>query len=728
MPHLPSSSGSEPHGTAAANDATSADRAGSATTRLIEGQNQVLERIARGEPLQPTLDLLLRIVEAQFTDVLCSILILDPDGVHLRHISAPSLPASFTSAFDGEVIGPHAGSSGTPAYRREPVIVEDVAADPLWADFRDIAARHGLRACWSTPILDEHGRVLGVLAMYFRRPARPDRQHWELTELATHTAAIAIEKNREAEERGRIEHDARRRQLQLEEAQRIAHLGSYEWDVSKDTVWWSPELSRILGVEPGALRPALEGFLARVHADDRLAARATLQKAMRDRTPFEIEGRVVRPDGSIRLLHARNAWILEQNEPVKLVGTAQDVTDQRAAERELRESEERFQLVARATNDVIWDWNVETGYVWWNQGITTLFGYAPDEVVHDVRWSWDRVHPDDVARWRAALDSSMERRDTFITAEYRFRRADGSFADVLDRGYIVYDSRGKALRVIGTIADVSERKRAVDLLERHVASRTAELNAKNAQLEGEIRERNRVSELLRQRNEELKAFAYTVSHDLKTPLRGLSGYTEELVRNLAGRLQERDRFCLNQILAAAHRLDRLIEDLLAYSRLDAETPTQTAVDVAALVDTMLRDRSATIRDQHVELVVRLDVHTLHVWQRGLTQVLANLVDNALKYTRKTAQPRVEIVSERRPTGVLITVRDNGIGFDMRYHDRIFGLFNRLVRQEDFEGTGAGLAIAKRVVEKMNGRLWAESAPGQGSTFFVELPAEEGQGE
>src|SRR5205809_562797 len=146
---------------------------------LLKGQNQVLEAIARGEPLQQTLDLLLRVIEAQCPALLCSILLLDSDRLHVRHGAGPSLPTTFTRAVDGQRIGPRAGSCGTAAFRGEAVVVEDIATDPLWDDYRDVALTHGLRACWSTPIFDEQRRVLGTFALYFRARGRPDERHWK---------------------------------------------------------------------------------------------------------------------------------------------------------------------------------------------------------------------------------------------------------------------------------------------------------------------------------------------------------------------------------------------------------------------------------------------------------------------------------------------------------------------------------------------------------------------
>ncbi|HEX2453732.1 MAG TPA: PAS domain-containing protein [Vicinamibacterales bacterium] len=187
---------------------------------LIEGQKHVLEMIARGAPLEDTLVALVRLVEAQSADTLGSVLLLDEDQLHIRHGAAPSLPQSFTRGIDGQAIGERAGSCGTAAFRRKPVMVENIATDPLWADYRQLAIAHGLRACWSTPILDAHGNLLGTFALYFRRPAQPSPADLRLIEMATHTAAIAITRKRE-EETLRASED-RLRQTNIELERRVA--------------------------------------------------------------------------------------------------------------------------------------------------------------------------------------------------------------------------------------------------------------------------------------------------------------------------------------------------------------------------------------------------------------------------------------------------------------------------------------------------------------------------
>jgi PAS domain S-box-containing protein len=820
-----------------------AERVARESVELVAGQNQVLELIARGAPLHVSLEALLRVIEGQCPGTLCSILLLDPDGLHVRRGAAPSLPESFIRALEGQPIGPHAGSCGTAAFRREPVVVDDIATDPLWERYRAAALSHGLRACWSTPIFDADRHVLGTFALYFRAPGRPTERHLRLVDLSAHTAAISIVKHRETQalltseerlrlavsgghigtwewnvgtdrlvwsdelktifgwpiegedltfgmfmdavhsddrtrvkaalrrslveyagydeefriaradgsprwiagkgraqydaeglpvrmmgvalditDRKRAEEDASRREAQLAQAQRIAHLGSYEWDIGSNALYRSEELCRIFGVTADELVPTLEGYLERVHPDDRSTTKATIDTAFRTGAPFELDERIVRPDGTIRRLHSQGTWILDSSDrPVKLVGICQDITERTQADDQLRRGEERFQLVARATNDAIWDWDLTSGNIWWNRGITTLFGYPAGDVAAGGDWWAARIHPDHRDAVTAGIRAVMDAGDQSWSAEYRFRRADGSYADVFDRGFVVYDGAGEPIRMIGTMADVSERKRSVEILEQRVAARTSELQEKNRELEHEIGQRTRVEHLLRARNDELKAFAYTVSHDLKAPLRGIAGYAAELDRRHRAGLSERALHCLRQILTATGNLDRLIEDLLHYARLDAEAATDAAIDLARVVDAILRDRPAAILEQRATVTVSLSVTSVRTWERALIQVLTNLIDNALKYSRRASAPSVQISSREQGDGVLIVIADNGIGFDMKYHDRLFGLFDRLVRQEDFEGTGAGLAIVKKLIDKMGGRVWAESAPGAGATFSVELP-------
>jgi two-component system, cell cycle sensor histidine kinase and response regulator CckA len=335
---------------------------------ILRCQNQVLELVARDAPLRETLDLLVGGIERLAPDVLGSILLLDGDGVHVRHGAAPSLPEAYLRAIDGLAIGPQAGSCGTAAFRREPVVVEDITVDPLWEPYRDTALGFGLRACWSTPIFDGERRVLGTFALYFKTPRSPTSRHLHLIDVTTHTAAIAIVHHRERDE-------ARRREAQFAQAERIAHLGNYEWDARSNTVRRSPELCRVFGLEPDTFPPTFEAYLERVHPDDRADTRATIEASMQTRTPFAFEERIVRPDGSIRTLRSQGTWIgSDVDGTLRLVGICQDITERTLLEDQLRQAQ-KIDALGRLAGGVAHDFN---------NILTVIIGYG-ELIVRDLR-------------------------------------------------------------------------------------------------------------------------------------------------------------------------------------------------------------------------------------------------------------------------------------------------------------------------------------------------------
>src|ERR1700674_4122748 len=217
--------------------------------------------VAKGNSLADILDSLCRLVEAQAGDVLASILLVEGD--HLRHGGAPSLPKAYTDAINGAVIGPSAGSCGTAAYRGEPVIVEDIATDPLWADYRDLALPHSLCACWSLPVFSSQGKVIAAFAMYYREPRRPTQRDQEVIDQITHLAGAAIQQKLEKEKLQRSE-------AYLAEAEKLTHTGSWAWDArTQKVLYCSEEMFRIFGLDPVESLPTRKNFRQRVHPEDR---------------------------------------------------------------------------------------------------------------------------------------------------------------------------------------------------------------------------------------------------------------------------------------------------------------------------------------------------------------------------------------------------------------------------------------------------------------------------
>src|SRR6266436_2133259 len=301
---------------------------------LLAGENRVLEMVAKGDSLADILDNLCLMVEEQSTGVLASILLMDPNGKQLRHGAAPHLPKTYTEAIDGTFIGPAVGSCGTGAYRAEQVIVSDIAVDPLWADFRDLALRHSLCACWSTPIFSSEGKVIGTFAMYYREPRTPTAREQETIKHITYLAGVAIQ--RKLAETARRESEA-----YLAEAQRLSHTGSWACVPATGEIrYWSEETYRVLGFDPDAGPPRFEKFFRRLHPEDQGRVRELFGKAIAQNADFETDYRVVHPSGAVKDIHAVGHPVCDQaGHLVEFVGTVIDIMESKRAEEALRASE-----------------------------------------------------------------------------------------------------------------------------------------------------------------------------------------------------------------------------------------------------------------------------------------------------------------------------------------------------------------------------------------------------
>jgi PAS domain S-box-containing protein len=314
---------------------------------LLAGEKRLLEMIARGISLKLILQGACVLVEELASGSLCSILLFDPSGNCLRHGAAPSLPKIYTEAIDGVVIGPSVGSCGTAAYRAEPVIVSDIATDPLWANFRDLALAHQLRACWSTPILSSTGRMLGTFATYYREPRSPGSQERSVIERVTHLTSIAIE-------RKRAEEALRRSERYLAEAQRLSHTGSWASTPAMGEIrYLSEECYRVLGFDPRDGQSRYETFFQRIHPDDQAEVRQAVEIAGREKAEFELDYRIAHPGGEIRNIHVVGHPVFTQSgDLIEFVGTVMDVTERKCAEQErerLRQAQADLSRVNRVT-------------------------------------------------------------------------------------------------------------------------------------------------------------------------------------------------------------------------------------------------------------------------------------------------------------------------------------------------------------------------------------------
>jgi len=243
-----------------------------------------------------------------------------------------------------------------------------------------------------------------------------------------------------------------------------------------------------------------------------------------------------------------------------------------------------------------------------------------------------------------------------------------------------------------------------------------------AQLNAELEERIATrTAALNNKTRELETFAYSVAHDLKAPLRGIDGYSRLLLEDYFEQLDEEGRSFLKTIHTSTEEMAQLIDDLLEYSRLERRELKSDRIELASLVDTVVEQTRREGSEDQVNFVININGESIVGDANAIHQALRNYVDNAVKFSRKTSEPRIEISSVETPKSVVLSVRDNGVGFDMQYHDRIFNIFQRLNSIEDYPGTGVGLAIVRKSMERMGGRAWAESELGRGATFYLEIP-------
>jgi light-regulated signal transduction histidine kinase (bacteriophytochrome) len=303
------------------------------------------------------------------------------------------------------------------------------------------------------------------------------------------------------------------------------------------------------------------------------------------------------------------------------------------------------------------------------------------------------LHPEERAVMQRKIEE-MRRHPRALNETFRIVRPDGSVRYVLAHGEAAMDGTPRPVRIVGTVQDITDRRLAEE-----ARLQTAKLEAAN---------------------KELEAFSYSVSHDLRAPLRTIDGFAKMLAEDCGPSLDDTGKGYLEHIDAAARRMSALIEDLLALSQITTSEMRRSKVDLTEIAETIadeLRDGDPGRQALVViapGLVVNADPHLLRI-------ALENLLRNAWKFTGKTPQTRIEIGCTKKSAEAVYFVRDNGAGFDMEFASKLFGVFQRLHREADFPGTGVGLAIVQRIITRHGGRIWAEAAPRQGATFYFTLP-------
>ncbi|UQN08989.1 GAF domain-containing protein [Deinococcus sp. QL22] len=376
---------------------------------------------------------------------------------------------------------------------------------------------------------------------------------------------------------------------------------------------------------------------------------------------------------------------------------AESVAELEMRSREVTEWRERYEVAVQGSGDLLYDWDPATDVILYGGAVEQITGYAVQELKGNLAdWTERLIHPDDrepfaqeIAR---AVASSGEAHMAF-----RLLHKDGSIREVEDDGYFKRDAQGEVTQMVGFVKDVTERKQAERAL-------------------------LRLNEELRRSNKELEQFAYIASHDLQAPIRAVTSFAGLIGKRYGDKLDERGQLYLQQIVDGGEHMKRLVDDLLTFSRVHTEQRPPVPTDTERVFDTVASRLQA---QSPGGAITRGELPVVQADAQQLDQLLQNLISNGLKYRRADVTPEVQVSAERDGELWRFAVSDNGIGVEPQYFERIFEIFQRLHGRESFEGTGIGLAVCKKIVERHGGQLWLESSPGLGSTFFFTLPNGEG---
>jgi PAS domain S-box-containing protein len=485
----------------------------------------------------------------------------------------------------------------------------------------------------------------------------------------------------------------------------------------------SPGFTQTLGYTTNELlaRP----YLDLVHPDDRPAAVAELGKLGHGVPTIDLEIRVRCQDGSFRWLSWKVQPIVEEG---RLYATARDITERRAAENELRRSRAVFESLFESLPGLFLVLTPDLKIVAASDAYLTATMTTREGLLGRDLFEAFPDNPDDptatgTSNLRASLDRVRQAAavDTMAIQKYDIRRSDGTFEE---RHWSpinapVFGADRRLEYIIHRVEDVTE------FVQRKSPSsgNTAELRARVEQMEAEIFRNSQqvqaINHQLEAANKELESFSYSVSHDLRAPLRSIDGFSQVLLEDYADHLDEDGKDALQRVRKAATAMGELIDALLALSRVSRVELRADRVNLSALANSIAADLRQSQPDRQVEFVIAPQL-VVEGDSALLRAMLSNLLGNAWKYTQPRATARIELGCLDRSGETVYFVRDNGVGFDMTYVSKLFGAFQRLHRQAEFSGTGIGLATVQRIVHRHGGRAWAEGEVDRGATFYFTL--------
>jgi PAS domain S-box-containing protein len=447
------------------------------------------------------------------------------------------------------------------------------------------------------------------------------------------------------------------------------------------------------------------GWTKALHPDDTEPTITIWNEAVSNKSPYETEYRIRRHDGEFRNMLAKGFPVLDNKGNIsEWIGTCIDITERKKTEEVIKDNEKRFRELIESLPQLFWTCRVDGPCDYLSKQWVDYTG-IPEEEQLGYRWL-EQLHPDDkdktVSKWMEKVKTGSS-----FDIEFRIRRNDGIYHWFKTRAVPMRDSNGIISKWFGSNTDFDEIIKAQE-----------QLKAFSNELEIKVRERDNAITDLKRSNQELEQFAYVASHDLQEPLRMVSSYTQLLERRYKDQLDQDAKDFIFFAVDGANRMQRLINDLLDYSRVTTRGKAFVKLDLSTVLGHAIANLQKKIQETGA-MIVNDDLPFVYGDEVQLVRVFQNLIDNAIKF-RGADPPRINVSAKTIDDKIQISITDNGIGIDKIYTERVFTIFQRLHTKIEYPGTGIGLAICKRTVERHGGKIWFESIPGNGTTFFFTL--------
>lgn len=483
--------------------------------------------------------------------------------------------------------------------------------------------------------------------------------------------------------------------LRLSLALESGCIGSWERMLSTDEVIWDQCLVDLYGFEQLGHQATYQDWRAQVYADDLPWVEVAHQALLDSNAPYDVEFRIWRGDGSLGWI--RSSALVNrdsQGQPLSVIGINYDITDRKQAAAELQNLSARLSLALESGGFGSWEWDLDTDVVHWDQRLIDLYGFEQlgrSATYQDWR---SRIYSADLPAVEADLRATIDN-DVPYDVEFRIYRRDGELRWIRSTALVQRDEQGRPQRLIGTNSDITEAKQT----EQHLLHTTSQLEVSN---------------------QELEAFAYSVSHDLRAPLRAIDGFSRAILEDYGDQFDPEGQDYFNRIRRNVSRMGQLIDDLLRLSRVSRQAMAYEVVNLSALVQEQIDELRTNDPDRTVTVSVTPGI-AVSADKTLMRIAIANLVQNAWKFTAQCPSAEIEF-GVMMPSGEPIYyLRDNGVGFDMAYANKLFGVFQRLHNTDEFPGTGVGLATVQRAIHRQGGRVWAVAAVDRGATFYFTLP-------